>query len=156
VYDLAELRPPQPVPGDGRPARPDELDQVLAWYAAFLAEIEPETHREDGRDALAGAVEAGLVQLWFDAAGHPVSLAGVRRPAAGVGRVGPVYTPPEQRRRGYGGAVTAVATRRGFELGAQRMMLFTDAGNPTSNHVYAELGYRLLGPAHLISFADPS
>jgi predicted GNAT family acetyltransferase len=63
---------------------------------------------------------------------------------AGVGRVGPVYTPPERRGRGYAAAVTSLATQRLLDAGA-RPMLFTDLANPTSNGVYARLGYERVG-----------
>jgi predicted GNAT family acetyltransferase len=54
-----------------------------------------------------------------------------------------VYTPLEFRRRGFGSAVTAHVTRLLLERGA-RVMLFTDAANPTSNGIYQEIGYRLV------------
>jgi predicted GNAT family acetyltransferase len=57
--------------------------------------------------------------------------------------VGPVYTPHEFRRRGFGSAVTAHVTQRLIEKGA-RVMLFTDAANPTSNSIYQAIGYRLI------------
>jgi predicted GNAT family acetyltransferase len=64
----------------------------------------------------------------------------VATPSGAVGRVGPVYTPPEHRGNGYGTAVTAVVV--GHLLGeADTVMLFTDDANPTSNHVYENLGF---------------
>jgi predicted GNAT family acetyltransferase len=39
--------------------------------------------------------------------------------------------------------VTAHVTRRLIEKGA-RVMLFTDAANPTSNDIYQAIGYRLV------------
>ena len=58
-----------------------------------------------------------------------------------MSRVGPVYTPPEQRRRGYAGAVTAAVTAAFYAAGAERVVLYTDAANPTSNAVYERIGY---------------
>jgi len=57
-------------------------------------------------------------------------------------RVGPVYTPPRHRRRGYGAAVTAAVTRAALDAGEAAVVLFTDLANPTSNSVYQRLGYR--------------
>ncbi|MDP9319178.1 MAG: hypothetical protein M3O94_08950, partial [Actinomycetota bacterium] len=59
----------------------------------------------------------------------------------GVTRVGPVYTPPEHRRRGYGAAVTAACTRDALDH-AEDVVLFTDLANPTSNSIYQQIGYR--------------
>jgi predicted GNAT family acetyltransferase len=69
-------------------------------------------------------------------------MAGVSRPAAGMVRVAAVYTPPDRRGRGYGGAVTAAVSRAALDGGATDVVLFTDLANPTSNALYQRLGYR--------------
>jgi len=61
-------------------------------------------------------------------------------PAFGVARVGPVYTPPEQRRKGYAGAAVAEVSQHFLDAGA-RVCLYTDQANPTSNGIYQALGY---------------
>jgi predicted GNAT family acetyltransferase len=78
--------------------------------------------------------------LWEDA-GQPVSMAGLTRPAAGQVRVGPVYTPPGRRGQGYAGALTCVVSQAAQDAGADRVLLFTDLANPTSNALYQRLGY---------------
>jgi ribosomal protein S18 acetylase RimI-like enzyme len=50
-----------------------------------------------------------------------------------------VATPPEYRRRGYGGAITAHAARAGFEAGADLAWLQT---SPLGEPVYRRLGFR--------------
>jgi predicted GNAT family acetyltransferase len=60
---------------------------------------------------------------------------------AGTARIGPVYTPPPSRGRGYGSAVTAAITELAVRLGAESVVLFTDLANPTSNSIYSRLGY---------------
>jgi predicted GNAT family acetyltransferase len=94
----------------------------------------------------------GLV-IWEEA-GTPVSLAGRTRPAAGLARVGPVYTPPEQRGRGFGAAVTAAVTQAALDGGAEGVMLFTDLDNPTSNTLYQRLGYRPVTDWVVLRFGD--
>jgi predicted GNAT family acetyltransferase len=154
VYDLVDLLVPDGVPGRGRTAGADDLDLVTRWLFAFHDEVEHGGRTDELRSHAATTVDDGRMMLWVDEDGAVVSLAGVRSPALGLSRVGPVYTPPEQRRRGYAGAVTAAATRRGFELGAIRTMLFTDADFPTSNHVYQQLGYRLVGEAIMVLLGE--
>ncbi|MGW3981307.1 GNAT family N-acetyltransferase, partial [Streptomyces mirabilis] len=61
---------------------------------------------------------------------------------AGMVRVDPVYTPADLRGRGYAAAVTAEVSRAARAAGATEVVLFTDAGNPTSNALYQRLGYR--------------
>ena len=50
------------------------------------------------------------------------------------------FTPRELRGRGIASYVVGELTRRGLEAG-HRMCLFTDRANPTSNKIYAGLGY---------------
>jgi predicted GNAT family acetyltransferase len=69
-----------------------------------------------------------------------VSLVARKEPVFGVSRVGPVYTPPELRGRGYAGALTAHVSRRILDAG-ERACLYTDLANPTSNKIYAAIGY---------------
>lgn len=66
----------------------------------------------------------------------------VTRPVAGVVRISGVYTPPDRRGRGYASGCVAAAS--GYALGsvAHTCVLYTDLRNPTSNRIYAKLGYR--------------
>jgi predicted GNAT family acetyltransferase len=82
-----------------------------------------------------------------------VSLAGNSRPAAGVTRVGPVYTPPAHRRRGYAAAITVAVTRAVLDAGAAEVVLFTDLANPTSNALYGRLGYQRAGDRVMLEFS---
>jgi predicted GNAT family acetyltransferase len=90
----------------------------------------------------AARIAEGDFLLWFDAEGVPVSVAGFTPIVAGTARIGPVYTPPELRGRGYAGAVTAAAGQTLRDRGAAEVLLFTDLANPTSNALYQRIGYR--------------
>ena len=56
-------------------------------------------------------------------------------------RVGPVYTPPEHRGRGYATSLVADLTAERLAAGLAFCFLFTDLANPTSNAIYARIGY---------------
>jgi predicted GNAT family acetyltransferase len=110
-----------------------------------------QTTTDAGRfSALAGDLAYGGFLLW-EAAGGPVSLAGMTRAVAGVVRVGPVYTPPERRGAGYAGAVTAAISRAALDAGAEEVVLFTDLANPTSNALYQKIGYRPVSDRLVVS-----
>ena len=64
-------------------------------------------------------------------------------PAGTIGRVGPVYTPPALRRRGYGAAVTRAITT-GLVDRCDQVMLFADAANPESNSIYEAMGFAVV------------
>jgi predicted GNAT family acetyltransferase len=99
-------------------------------------------------------IEDGRLWLWHEPAGRPVALAGRSVVAAGVARIGPVYTPPRHRRRGYGSAVTAAVTADALDR-AGRVVLFTDLANPTSNAIYQRLGYRPVSDRLIVRFPEP-
>ncbi len=144
--------PPHPAPGQLRRARADERPLLIDWMAAFAREA-----GVVGADQAEAMVDARLARdglLLWDHHG-PVCLVGAAGPIAGVARFGPVYTPPEHRRRGYGGSAIASASRRALAGGARRCMLFTDLANPTSNKIYAEVGYRRIGDWEEHAFEKP-
>ena len=151
MFELTELSEPVGVPGRARPAGGGDVDLCVRWLEAFRAEAVPGEPGSDVQTLVQRRIEHGALTLWEDG-GRPVSLAGTSTVVAGVARIGPVYTPIEHRRHGYGAAVTAAATRAGLAAGAQRCMLFTDQANPTSNALYPRLGYRPVGDALTYAF----
>jgi predicted GNAT family acetyltransferase len=154
LYVLGELHSPTGVEGVARTAGRDDLEIVASWWEAFEKEALGRSARDD--TSAARRVAAGDIVLWL-VEGEPVSLAGYSAPACGVSRIGPVYTPEANRGRGYGSAVTATASvlaRSG--RGAEHVVLYADLANPTSNHVYNELGYRPDHHAEERVFSDGS
>lgn len=57
-----------------------------------------------------------------------------------MARIGPVYTPCGLRGRGYASAAVHEVARVLRDAGSQ-VCLFTDQANPTSNRIYASLGF---------------
>jgi predicted GNAT family acetyltransferase len=70
-----------------------------------------------------------------------------------VERLGPVYTPPERRGRGYASAVVAAMSRAVLGAG-NRCILYADLDNPTSNAIYRALGYSAVAEALRYGFDD--
>jgi hypothetical protein len=132
--------------------RPDERDLLIAWMREFVIEAGLIGAAQAEQMVDARLREQGLM-VWDD--GEPVSLVGVNPAVAGVVRVGPVYTPLHFRRRGYAGSAVAAISRRALAGGADRCMLFTDLANPTSNKIYAEVGYRRCGDWEEIALERP-
>lgn len=149
LHELRELTPPAPVPGRLEAATEDDLELVAAWFAAFMGDADEQAGRERGSSAhdvpdpaeLLRRIRAGGVWFWVDDSEERVHLTAANPPAFGVARVGPVYTPPAQRGRGWASNAVAEVSRRIQTQGA-RACLFTDQANPTSNRIYAALGYR--------------
>jgi predicted GNAT family acetyltransferase len=139
VLDL--LVEPSTPDGSCRRANEADLARVTQWQERFLVEVGLPPHLPD--DA---SIRLWLERLWlWEIDGEPVAMAGhapvVSTPGGRVGRIGPVYTVPEFRRRGIGAALTAVVSRVLVDDGAV-VMLYADADNATSNGVYERLGFR--------------
>lgn len=134
--------PPHPAPGQLRIADAEERPLLVDWMRAFNFEAGV-TAADQAEPMVDARLDHGRLLVWEDQ--RPVSMAGVTPPVAGVVRIGPVYTPPEFRRRGYAGSAVAGASRRALAGDASKCMLFTDLSNPTSNKIYAEVGYRRIG-----------
>lgn len=146
-YDLpgpAVLR--WPVSGMARTADARDEPLVAEWMAAFHAELALPGLGAGGRLA----IEDHRAVLWCDP--DPVAMAVASVPAGGVSRIGFVYTPPGHRGHGYASAVTAAISERQRERGL-RCMLYTDLANPTSNAIYAAIGYRRLGETLDVRFS---
>ena len=149
LFRLDELTPPAPPPGRPRVAGPSDRDLLIAWFEAFATDIGEE--RRGIEELVDDGLSHGGLTLW-EVDGTPAAMAGVTRPETGMVRVMAVYTPPELRGRGYGGAVTTAVTRVALDAGAEEVVLFTDLANPTSNALYQRLGYRPVEDRSLMEF----
>lgn len=137
-----------------RVASEADREMLIEWTLAFHEEVGLPS---SDRDRVARGVDIRTVRggmlLWED--GDPVALVGVSPAVAAVARIGPVYTPPAVRGRGYASSAVAEASRRALAAGAERCMLFTDVANPTSNKIYADVGYRRIGAWEQHTIAAP-
>lgn len=146
LYRLGDLVPPAGVVGEPRVADDADTDLLTGWFDAFFVEAFGSQSNPAASLGLLTAVAdgGGHVVLWT-VDGEPVAMARVHGCLLGMSRIGPVYTPPEHRGRGYGAAVTAHAVRHASSRGARDVVLFADVANPVSNRIYRRLGFVPVG-----------
>jgi uncharacterized protein len=144
VWELTAVEDVPTPSGVARPATPDDRDLLRRWARMFEDDaLPPGRPRDDARtdrdiDLRLGGRGGGF-WIWDD--GAPVSFAGYRH-VSGVGpRIGPVYTPPEHRGRGYATRLVAELSAARLSDGDPACFLYTDMANPTSNAIYARVGY---------------
>jgi GNAT superfamily N-acetyltransferase len=147
LHVLGDLVEPAPPPGRLRAATGDDSEICLAWFQGFLAAAAEQAGRPHGPlddhvdgPFVDGKISRQEVWLWEDADGEVVHLTAHNPPSFGVARIGPVFTPKEHRGHGYASAGVAGVSRLLREQGAD-VCLYTDQANPTSNKIYAEIGY---------------
>jgi uncharacterized protein len=141
IYRLASVIPVVDAPGAMREATPADRELLVRWVTAFSKEALEDSPFEPARmvDVRLEGKGAGLV-LWED--DEPVSLAGFGGRTPNGIRIGPVYTPPGLRRRGYASALVAALSQRMLDEGRSFCFLYTDLSNPTSNRIYRDVGYQ--------------
>jgi uncharacterized protein len=152
VYQLDRVEPLSHVPGRMSDVTPADREQLIAWWDAFTDEAIGEDAvglgSETAVDHRFEAESAGIV-IWDD--GEPVSFAAYGNPTPHGVRIGPVYTPPHRRRKGYASALTAALSARLLRT-YRFCFLFTDLANPTANRIYERIGYRRVCEAAEIAF----
>jgi predicted GNAT family acetyltransferase len=158
VHRLARLIPPKPAPGSFRFATMDDLDRLAALVRAFNREAfgptSPQAELETTMvTARLNGYSSGFA-FWED--GEAVALAGFGNPTPNGVMIGPVYTPPEFRNRGYATALTAALAQALFDRGRSAIFLFTDLANPASNHVYEKIGFEPVADLDQWRFASPA
>jgi predicted GNAT family acetyltransferase len=153
IYEATAVVHPRGVAGSMRPYAAADRPIAIDWMRAFFDEAlpgSPEARVERFVDDRAAGI--GSLVLW-EHDGRTVSIAGHAGETPNGSRVGPVYTPPELRGRGYASALTAALTEQLLEQ-RRFCFLFTDLANPTSNSIYQRIGYRAVTDITLWRFTS--
>lgn len=141
IFVLHTVNPPQPVPGELRLATRADLPTLQTWIDAFFKETRVAGDRKDHTEYTVHGVSRGDFYVWVLPDGQIVSLAGKTRPVVSVISIGPVYTPPEFRGKGYASNLVAALSQHLLDAGWKACSLFTDLANPVSNRIYLRIGY---------------
>ncbi|MCU0496487.1 MAG: GNAT family N-acetyltransferase [Anaerolineae bacterium] len=143
IYQLESVNMPKGVAGTIRLGAIEDRDLLIEWLLAFNREALEEMPFDLAEKWVDRAIEGKVreVYLWVDQ-GHPVSMAALTGRTPHGRRVGAVYTPPPFRNRGYASACVGAVSQRALDQGLKFVFLYTDLANPTSNHIYQELGYQ--------------
>jgi predicted GNAT family acetyltransferase len=110
----------------------------------------PETTEHDVARSRRLLDRGGLVAAAVDTAtGEFVGAGEIGGPHEGVAEVAGIAVRPSHRRRGIGGAVTALLTRAGRDVGIT--LPYLTPADDAAARVYARIGYRKVGEALYIS-----
>lgn len=140
-YVLDHLEPLRSVVGAARRATMGDLDLIADWAADFAVEAGLHVHEQQRNpERIARKIADQEIFVWEDGR-HPVAYVGHNLIIPGLMNVGPVYTPPPHRKRGFGSACTAAVCASILDGGA-RAVLCADTANPTSNKIYQEIGFQ--------------
>lgn len=155
TYALREVRERGSAPGSLRTATQDDLALVAQWSQDFHDEATPDEGDFDAEDFARRRLRDSSVYLWEDG-GQVVSMVGKSRPTRTGITVNLVYTPPEQRGKGYATTCVATFSQQLLDSGYAFCTLFTDLANPTSNAIYQHIGYDYVCDFMLYDFVEAS
>lgn len=159
VLDLARLTVPAGLAsGELRCRHPDpgELDLLVDWRVQFALEAlgatdGPELRRASRADVLLQHQRGGD---WVLLAGsRPVSYSVFNAMLPEIVQIGGVWTPPEQRGRGYARSVVGGSLLAARKQGVGRAVLFADPQNAAARAAYLALGFGIVGDYGLVLLA---
>lgn len=159
---LADLRPPRALAEGrvaGRRLEPRDLELAVAWRIAYSREALKAPDAPALRDKSRADMTRALTdrQTWIlEAGGRPVAMASFNAWLPEVVQLGGVWTPPEERGRGYARAVCAVALRDAAAAGVPRGVLFTGDENPAAIRAYRSLGFARIGDYRICLLKGPA
>jgi predicted GNAT family acetyltransferase len=158
VYECRDVREVPAAKGSPRRAVPEDLAALVPMIEAFADEVVPPSMQDrerletSTRDRLEDDPLKGGFWVW-EVEARVVSLSGHGgRTPTGI-RVGPVYTPPQDRGEGYATSLVAAQTAWLLANAVSSCFLYTDLANPTSNAIYRRIGYAQHCVALQIRFA---
>jgi uncharacterized protein len=139
LHELTSVSFPIPLPaGSLRKATDADLPLAREWVDAFVRDVGLPIAVPDMAQRL---ISSELLFFWVDA-GHACSMASSSRETRSGCAINMVYTPPQFRRCGYATAAVASLSDTLLKAGRRFCCLYTDLANPTSNSIYAKIGYR--------------
>ena len=151
-YELREvIWPPKPA-GQMRLGLEKDIPLLTQWFNNFVKEaMEQSESMEVSRSIVEKKIADQLIYVW-EVEGIICCMAAKARPTANGVSINYVYTPKEQRKRGYAAQLVAHLSQLILEDGYTFCTLFADAEFPSSNRIYQKIGYREKGKFYNIRF----
>lgn len=159
--ELSRLRCPNTLRAQRLQARslePDDRDEVVRWYDAYDVEtlgatLGPELTANNRRRFERARSEGRGFLLLRD--GQRVATSSFNAQLPDAVQIGGVYTPPEERSKGFARTVVAHSLIEARRRGAERAILFTGEDNPAAIRAYRSLGFERFGDFRLTLWATP-
>lgn len=150
IYVIKNVIMPNGPAGEMRFAKNNETELAAQWIFDFSKNALPKAEQISEKQAKTQAedlVSAGRMAFWT-VKGKPVAQASFSGTDS-VARISRVYTPPENRGRGYASAVVAHLSKLQLDEGKKLCCLYADARNTQANAIYRKIGYEFAGRSSL-------
>lgn len=139
IYRLETVSPLPLSPGRMRLATEADTNLVSLWIEEFCQEALKGISREQAAAMAEKGIANSSIYLWQH--GQAVSMVKKARPTVNGIALNLVYTPQEQRKKGYATSCVASLCRLLLADKYKFCCLYTDLANPTSNKIYMDIGF---------------
>ena len=153
IYRLDKVKKAADAEGVLVKASLEHLPLVTEWIWEFMGFIGEPVSKEQAAKTGEAFIKAGRLFLW-EVNGKYVSIANATRPTAHNITINYVYTPLEERKKGYASSCVSTLSQLMLDEGFQTTSLYTDMTNPTSNKIYMEIGYEHIADSALVLFHE--
>ncbi|ANA79999.1 GNAT family N-acetyltransferase [Paenibacillus glucanolyticus] len=152
-YHAPIVKRPLHVEGTIRLAAPENTQQVARFLVGFSEDAYGV--RANAASQVVAAerlIKQGGLYVWI-AGDQTVSMANIAHRSPRHGRINAVYTPRNERKKGYASALVA---ELGLVLRQDGLvpMLYADQANPDSNRVYRKIGFNRCGTIRDFKFVN--
>ncbi len=146
LYELRHLKTPTPKSGTMVCGRGEDQGIAQSYLLGFMKECFP--NPPPGAEKISSLAKTILenkaLYFWKTTEEAPVAMAGKIRDTPSTVSLSMVFVPPEERGKGYSGALVAALSQHYLDQGKKACNLFADLDHPVSNRIYTELGYDYL------------
>ncbi|MGG0151767.1 GNAT family N-acetyltransferase [Bacillus mycoides] len=149
VYELKQVKKKWNGDGIFREVTSEELPLIEKWIYQFCEDVKLPTTKEEAKQTAHTLITNNRL-FGLEVDGKLVSVAAKTRPTTNNITVNFVYTPKEERKKGYASNCVAALSQRMLDEGYKTTTLYTDLANPTSNKIYQEIGYEQIMESVLI------
>ena len=153
-HRLTEVSALPAAEGTYRTADATDADWLASRSLAFAQEAGLNDSRELLVEGMRKRLARGGFRIW-DHEGTRAAFAGWGTAGVADARIAPVYTEPPVRGRGYATALVGTLAGELLAQGRRAIFLLTDVANPTSNAIYARIGFRPLSDTFRFDFVQP-
>ncbi|UFT99013.1 GNAT family N-acetyltransferase [Radiobacillus kanasensis] len=144
IYQLDKVENADRAQGNLCIAGQEHNDLLVQWIKQFGKEANEPSLQDRAESLVNQFLENRSIYVW-EVNGKPVSMANQSRKTKNGTTINAVYTPDEQKRKGYASACVAALSQKLLEEGHRFCALYTDQANPTSNRIYQKIGYKVVG-----------
>ncbi|MBW8351243.1 GNAT family N-acetyltransferase [Bacillus sp. IITD106] len=140
IYKLTEVKKEADTNGQLRLITMEDLPIVKQWVYLFCEEADEKISLEESEEKAIAIIKSERMYAW-ETEGRIVTMACISRPTRSNICVSLVFTPLENRKKGFASNCVSALSQLMLDKGYKTTSLYTDLDNPTSNKIYMEIGF---------------